>query len=722
MSDSLIGRTLGNYEVLELLGYGGMATVYIGYQEAVDRRVAIKVLPPHPGMDKQFIDRFQLEARTIAKLQHPHILPLYDYGMTDDNILYLAMAYITGGTLGDLIDSGPMPINVIEKILRDIAAALDYAHRQGVVHRDLKPANILMDAEGHALLADFGIVKLSEGGANLTGTAVVGTPAYMAPEQAQGIEIDQRADIYALGTIVFEMLSGQQPFQADTPMQLLLQVIQEEPADILELREDLPPALDLVIRRAMAKAPAERYQSAIEFAEDFSNAVHNNEDSLLFARRAMPLGQSKQDDTMTVGKDGSTREMPPLTQANQPASTQLGTGGENQTIIVQNQTNPLLLLGGFALIAIIVVAVVLVALDRGGNNPPPRNENDEEASLTQTADAEVVVDTPTESPTDIPEVTFGRVNFATFNALGDTVNLRSQNLQALPTGQVYGTWLINTATDEVLQIGEFSVDALGEGSLSYTDEDGRLLPAFFNAVMISVEESADMGDQPTGEIVYSGLVPIEVTELYFSTFVEAENGINGGSLLAGARAEAGTAENHAGLAARASNIPGVQTHAEHTINILRGEEEDHDGNGRPSNPGAGVGIYFFLDEIEAGLDLAIQSPFSTRNFAINAESLRICLFNTRERADRIIELELELTAAEEDPNAEDGGLSNLEPTLLESTVIAEALIPGIDLNQNEIVEDFEGECGLDQIETFGLLAAQLDLTEGDFSETTDTDE
>ena len=351
------------------------------------------------------------------------------------------------------------------------------------------------------------------------------------------------------------------------------------------------------------------------------------------------------------------------------------------------------------------------------------NSNDGQISLTQTADAQaVVVDTPTESPTDIPEVTFGRVNFATFNTLGDTVNLRSENLQALPTGQVYAAWLINTDTNETLQLGEFSVDALGEGSLSFTDEDGRLLPAHFNAVVISVEDSADMGEAPTGETVYSGLVPIEVTELYFSTFVESENGINGGSLLEGARAEASTAENHAGLAARSSSIPSAQTHAEHTINILRGENEDHDGSGRPSNPGAGIGVYFFLDEIEAGLDLAMESPFSTRNFVINAESLRICLLNTRERADRIIELEFELITAEEDPDAEDGGLSNLEPTLLESTVIAEALIPGTDLNQNDIVEDFEGECGLDQIETFGLLAAQLDLVEGDLPITTDTDE
>lgn len=713
MSSSIIGRTLANnYKVVEILGYGGMATVYIGYQEAVDREVAIKVLPPHPGMDKQFIDRFQLEAKTIAKLQHPHILPLYDYGMTDDNILFLVMAYIRDGTLADKIDRGAMPLDSIEKILRDVAGALDYAHRQGVIHRDLKPANILMDAEGHALLADFGIAKISESGGNLTGTAVVGTPAYMAPEQAQGVEIDRRADIYALGTIVFEMLTGKQPFQAETPMKLMLMVIQQDAPNLLELRDDLPPALDLVLRRAMAKAPEERYQSAIEFAEDFSRAVHSSDDSLLLARRSMPLGQ-KHDDTMVQNDDGNTRAFPP--SGNEDHTRAMGTqvkgDSPSQTIIVQHQTNPLLLLGGFALIAIIIVVVVLVVLGGQGDDDSDTADNDTnvvaDADLTLTADAEVIAN----APTDVPEPTFGRLSIATRDSLGDTINLRTENFQPLPSGQIYVVWLVNTETDEMLPIGEFSVDAIGEGSLAFTDSEGRLLPAYYNAIAISQEESGAIGEQAT-EILYSGIVPIEITTLYFETFVESESGINGTSLLDSARTEANTGQNHAGLAANASSVTGVHTHAEHTVNILRGENEDHDGNGRPSNPGAGFGVYVFLDLIEEGLTNALASPFASRNFVINAESLRVCLFNTRERLDRIIELEFELLDADEDDSLADGGLSAIQPTAEESTVVAEALIPGVDLNGNGIVEDFEGECGLDQIETFGLLVAQIELTEG----------
>ncbi len=227
MSTSLVGQKLGKYEITELLGQGGMATVYKGYQRDVDRYVAVKVLPPHPGLDSQFVERFRLEARTIARLQHPHILPLYDYG-DDSDILYLVMMFVDGGSLSDRIRRGAIPIPEIRRLFEQIAGALDYAHRQNVVHRDIKPDNILLDREGHALLADFGIVKLMEGVSTsaLTATGgLVGTPAYMSPEQAQGLPLDSRSDIYSLGIVVFEMLTGRQPFSAETPMQLVFEHI-----------------------------------------------------------------------------------------------------------------------------------------------------------------------------------------------------------------------------------------------------------------------------------------------------------------------------------------------------------------------------------------------------------------------------------------------------------------------------------------------------------------
>ena len=289
-SSSLIGRRLGKYEITELLGQGGMATVYKGYQAEMDRFVAIKVLPPHPGQDRQFMDRFRLEARTVAQLQHPHILPVHDYG-NEDGILYLVMAYVEGGSLKDRIDRGPLSLKETETILRQVASALDYAHRRNVVHRDIKPDNILLDGEGNAILSDFGIVKILEGDntGGLTGTGgVLGTPAYMAPEQSQGAEITPKADIYALGVIVFEMLTGQQPYQADTPMQVILKHISDPVPSLTEQVATLPPALEVVMINVLAKHPEDRYASATEFAQEFLRAQHNDAISITSIPKSAP--------------------------------------------------------------------------------------------------------------------------------------------------------------------------------------------------------------------------------------------------------------------------------------------------------------------------------------------------------------------------------------------------------------------------------------------------
>ena len=337
---SLIGQQLGQYEVIELLGQGGMATVYKAYQESIDRHVAIKVLPPHAGLDAQFIDRFQLEAKTIGGLQHPHILPLYDYG-TQDDILYLVMAYVDGGSLEDFIeDREYMTVRRIEKILREIASALDYAHRRGVIHRDIKPGNILIDSEGHALLADFGIVKMMGNDANLTGTGVVGTPAYIAPEQGQGeTSIDGRADIYSLACVMYELFSGFQPYRAETMMKVVLQHITDPVPSLIEVAPDLPPALDAVMEFAMAKDPNERFSTAVEFAEAVTHALHSSDESLAAAKKAVPLD-----------KQPSTQ---PPTQVLEPLTGELNpTNQSNPTIIVQQSTNPLLLfMGLFGIIA-----------------------------------------------------------------------------------------------------------------------------------------------------------------------------------------------------------------------------------------------------------------------------------------------------------------------------------------------------------------------------------
>ncbi len=260
-------QQIDRYQIRSEQGRGGMATVYRAYDPGVGREVAIKVLPPQFTHDPLFRERFDREARTIISLEHSAIVPIYDFGEEQDQP-YLVMRYMPGGSLAERLKEGPLTVSECAAILQRIGPALDEAHKRGIIHRDLKPGNILFDQYGAAFLSDFGIAKLSEATAALTGSAIIGTPAYMSPEQARGDpDIDGRSDIYSLGVILFEMLSGEAPYEADTPMGVAIKHILDPIPRIQERRPDLPLAVDSVITRAMAKDASARFQTAAELTE-----------------------------------------------------------------------------------------------------------------------------------------------------------------------------------------------------------------------------------------------------------------------------------------------------------------------------------------------------------------------------------------------------------------------------------------------------------------------
>lgn len=259
--DSMTPEKIGQYTIIKELGRGGMATVYLAKDPRFDREVALKVLPREFLHDPQFRVRFEREARTIAALEHAAIVPVYDVG-EDEGQPYYVMRYMTGGSLSDRLKKGSFSIEQAAKVMQRLASALDEAHAKGIVHRDLKPANILFDKGGEPYISDFGIAKLTQSQTNVTGSAIVGTPSYISPEQGQGMPVDGRADIYALGTILFEMLSGRTPYEADTPMGLVVKHITEPVPHILDFNPNLPVAIDSVIKKAMAKDREERFQTA----------------------------------------------------------------------------------------------------------------------------------------------------------------------------------------------------------------------------------------------------------------------------------------------------------------------------------------------------------------------------------------------------------------------------------------------------------------------------
>ncbi len=259
--EDLTGKQFGPYRILAPLGEGGMAAVYKAFQPGVDRFVALKVLPQHYAKDPQFVERFEREAKVLAKLQHPHILPVHDFGEADGGYTYIVMPFIESGDLASLMTQRQLSLVEIGRIIGQVGDALDYAHTQDIVHRDVKPSNILVDQRGNCLLSDFGLAKIVSGYANkLTGSGfAVGTPTYMAPEQGLGQELDGRCDIYALGVILYELVTGRVPFNAETPMAVILKHVNDPLPPPRKFDPTLPEAVERVILKAMAKEPTDRY-------------------------------------------------------------------------------------------------------------------------------------------------------------------------------------------------------------------------------------------------------------------------------------------------------------------------------------------------------------------------------------------------------------------------------------------------------------------------------
>jgi WD40 repeat protein/tRNA A-37 threonylcarbamoyl transferase component Bud32 len=263
------GTKFGRYEIIAELGRGGMATVFHAYDPHFERDVAVKVLPREYLHHPSARPRFEREAKSVAALEHAAIVPVYDYG-EEDGQPYLVMRFMTGGSLGHRLHNGALTVREAAPILTRVGAALDEAHAQGIIHRDIKPDNILFDKRGEAYLADFGIVKSMGASISLTGEdLLMGTPAYMSPEQVEGeVEPDGRSDIYALGIVLFEMLTGDAPFDASTPAKLLIKHVLDPVPSILAVKPDLPPDCERVIARVLAKNRADRYSTGGAFARD----------------------------------------------------------------------------------------------------------------------------------------------------------------------------------------------------------------------------------------------------------------------------------------------------------------------------------------------------------------------------------------------------------------------------------------------------------------------
>ncbi|GAB4554119.1 MAG: hypothetical protein OHK0023_23950 [Anaerolineae bacterium] len=366
----MIGQYIGQYRIIDVLGRGGMATVYRAVQTSIEREVAIKIIQTRVTPDDpaylEFRKRFEREARLSANLSHPHILKVFDFGEHNGDP-YLVMELQSGGSLWDLIQSGQLTIERASRLIDQMASALDYAHQQGIIHRDLKPKNILLDGVGNAILSDFGIARLMGGDqTSLTGAGfVMGTPAYMPPEQWSGERVlDRRADVYAFGMMIYEMLAGGLPFPTDSTPRIMYWHMNQLPPSLLLRRKELPAGIDLVVGKALAKDPDQRYGTAGEVAAALRDALHGISPLELTS----PIPATKPSaSTPVIGSPHAETYITSQT----PKSALLGAPADQQTTRPKRNyskarrlpmTN--ILIGGAA-ITIVVLTIAIISISQG---------------------------------------------------------------------------------------------------------------------------------------------------------------------------------------------------------------------------------------------------------------------------------------------------------------------------------------------------------------------
>jgi serine/threonine-protein kinase len=415
LEDPLLGQTLAEkYLIEELIKRGGMGAVYRGKHVMMDKTVAIKVLRPALAGDDVVVARFSREAKAASRISHPHAVTVTDFGESENGVVFLVMEYLDGRTLKDIIRSeGALPLDRIVEIVRQVSGALDAAHQQGVVHRDLKSENIMLSQTNGgdwAKVLDFGIAKIQqpEGARDNDITAanlVIGTPQYMSPEQcSQSGPIDARSDVYSLGVIIFEMLSGRVPFTGDSPTVIMMKQVQDDPPSIRDLRPDLPDGVGSLVKKALAKQPIDRFQTAGELYDAFAAAaavasdtgsavvVPPVADTVANAPVALPIDDADEEtvvrprDEVTVLRRPLEESFPAVQSTNQPSLANL---------------NPWRIMAPAAIVLVAVFGVVF--LMTRGTSQTPTNQSGQINQPGLTADPNGQPVQPAGTPTGVGE-------------------------------------------------------------------------------------------------------------------------------------------------------------------------------------------------------------------------------------------------------------------------------------------------------------------------------
>jgi hypothetical protein len=671
------GKTLGKVHINELVARGGMAEVYIGTHESFGR-VAVKVMRGLLERDSDQLARFQREAEVIEDLRHQNIVQMLEYAVVNESP-YLVMEYIPGPSLATYLqklhaNKQRLPIGIVAHILKSMASALDYAHLKGIVHRDIKPANVLLRSQSEEvelgkplpvdvepILTDFGLVRLLDSTMHTTAGSVSGTPAYMSPEQSRGEKVDKRTDIYALGIMLYEMLAGVVPFQADTTFGMLMKHINEPPPPI----KGISPELQMVIDRALSKNPDYRYETAGELANEFM-ALFN--------------GQTISPGTLHIAQ---------LAREAAEAEQQ----GKKQTPDARTSWRRIGIEVALAVLVLLVAYLVI--------------------STRQNAIAQNL-------PIGRARFDFGNTDFDQLILALNQATPPPTN-EHLEAWLVYED---GESAETFRDLGRLTFDASEVARLEVTDPDGINLLDGLMEVRITSEPNGSSNAAPTGDAVYSSVFPAQALEHIRRLGVSFEGGSDSASLIAGLYYYSGSYveaaingdpdfPEYVGMMTAYENgdEDSLRKRIEEAINMIVGSESDqyrdYDGDGNLDTQANGYGSLpngtqaGYLQQTAIEAQAAAAAPDTTANIIQQSHDLQICIQNMQEWTDQILPLAVQLEQMEFGPE--------MKPVIDELSTLGLSLSKGVDANNNGQIEIIEGECGAESAYYSGVWMADFPI-------------
>ena len=657
-----------------------MAEVYLGTHLTLDRAVAVKVMHNYVEADPELQSRFEREAKVVAGLRHPNIVQIFDFD-TAEGHPYIVMEYLVGPSLAvylrELHKRGQrLQPAQIARMLITIAAALDYAHEQGVVHRDIKPGNIILHNKAshiaidqpltertEPVITDFGLVRIAQAATQTASGAVSGTPAYMSPEQAQGLRVDHRSDIYSLGVVLYEMVAGHIPFEADTSWTMIFKHISEPPPSIT----GISPAVQSVIDRALAKRPEDRYQTARALAADYMDAIGMNAEASTL-RMSLP----------------AARALPSVTT---PRSGQAAASPARNRVAL------------FAVVGILVLGLTAFAISRlfgASNQPTPFPEATEQPTEIQSAHP------PTVAVTDVVPVAVtepvGLLRFQDGTGRADTVTISTSSMPPPPEGSQYELWLIQDDGEQRISVGNLAFDQENSGSRNYVDAEGRNLLGLYSALEITVEPNPDSNPNSSNDVAFFVRLPdsglIHVRHLIYS-FDAAPNQVGFVHGLDASTRLLTDLATQLLTALEAGNEAEMLLQAENMLSVIVGNQspdyKDWNVNGTIEDPGDGYGLLLngdhagYIQGTYTHADLVLTSPDATENMLIHGEHVKASADNV---SNWTAELRTRLITVFEHPSSPDR-----EATIRQAVALANQIRTGLDINGNENIEPVPGEGG-----------------------------